>query len=435
MTNDIEVTLNLDRKMFYKEESNFGIFSIKVLDIDDWDSINDNEYITIKGSMPDLERGATYIANLTPKDDPKYGMGYLVNTIYQKALSTKDEIKTFLETILTPRQAESIFNAYPDGNVLDLIKTNGVDHNLIHGVGEKTLATIKEKVIKYEKYQKAIVELSAKYSIPYNAIIKLTDRYGSPDLLIQKLETNPYILTNINGYGFLKADEIALKMGIEKTSEHRIKACILHILDEEANNGHCWMSVSTMINKSLKLLGVKVIDVREVLNDDSANEDYEVDGSVIYKKKYKHVEVELGKNIDRLLDIESQIRIDNIEEKIAKVEERQGFLFTEEQKKAIYLAVEKNVLVVVGKAGTGKTSVIKGIVEVLKSVEDLLYATCALSGKASQRIQESTGLNSSTIHRLLVSDKEGSFQHNQFNQLIHDVVILDEASMVNSRAV
>jgi exodeoxyribonuclease V alpha subunit len=435
LDNNLEILIVPEKKFFYSYASSFGIYRVGVKPSSkDFDKLEIDTFgtITIKGSMPELEIGTVYVANVTPKMDKKYGLGYEVNYIFSKPLTTIEEQISFLRTLLTQKQVDSILEVYPNDDIIDLIKTNRFDYSKVKNIGEVTYNKIKEKILQNEKYQNAIIELTCKLGIPYKAVKKMSDFYGSPDILVEKINENPYLLIEVDGFGFKKVDELALSKGIEKTSPNRIKACVKYILDEQANDGHCWVKLTKTISEATKLLGLKIDDVEKVLNE-SDEEDFVVRDNIVYLKKYYLYEEGIKEHILRLLDEKTIYKIENIEEKIKKIEEEQGFSFTEEQRKAIYLAIENNVLIVNGKAGTGKTSVIKGIVEVLKSVDGLEYATCALSGKASQRIHESTGLDSYTTHRILGYNPEYGFLFDEHHPLPYDVIILDEASMINSQ--
>jgi exodeoxyribonuclease V alpha subunit len=442
-----EVTVIAEKRIYPKpfvDYNDFGIFAVNVVDTKNWDLIEDNTFgnITLKGSMPDLEIGKTYVAIVTKKKDPKYGLGYEVEMIYKKQFTTLEEQKTFLSTILSEFQIKALTDAYPSDNIIDLIKSDKLDVGITKGIGEATLVKIKEKIIENEKYQMAIIKLTGEFGIPYNAVKKLSDQYGSPDLLVDKITINPYILTEIDGFGFVKVDEMALKMGVDKKSEHRISSCIEYVLIEESNDGHCWMKKTKLINECIKLTGLSIADIREVA-ENAKGRKFLAEDKMVYLIEFHKYETRIRDNILRLLNAKFEHKINNLEEIIEKVEIKQGFKFTEEQRTAIVYAIEHNVVIVNGKAGTGKTSVIKGIVAVLQEITipsmydpnvmvGLEYATCALSGKASQRIQESTGLDSYTIHRLYGYNPRLGWAYDEFNNLQRDIIILDEASMVNS---
>lgn len=437
--NEDQFTIHINPvyKKFYGN-GNFGIYAVNVTsESPSQDRISEIDElfreIILVGVMPELETGALYVTEVGKKIHPKFGIQYEASTIYKKPLSTREEQKTFLGALITERQLNKICSAYPSENLIDLIEDDKLDVSLIDGVGERTYSKIKEKIKESRKYETAIIELG-KFGLNYKSISALSDKYGSPDLLIQKVNENPYILTELDGYGFKRVDDIALALGVPLTSKYRIMACIEFILESQANNsGHAWMKKTKAISEAIKLLNIKISDIDVVLTEYNEKEFFVVDqiNNRIYMKKYYKYENEIAQNLKRLLESENEYKIDDIEKAIEEVELEQGFKFTEEQVKAIHLAIESNVLVTVGKAGTGKTTAIRGIIKVLKKIEGLEYATCALSGKASQRIKEATGLDSYTIHRLLGYGRLG-FTYDIDNPMQYDIIILDEASMVNS---
>lgn len=428
-------------KKFYSSDTNYGIYSA-ILDKESPNMELFPDYklysyeITVVGSMPLLEENKIYIANVVQKNHPKYGKQYEIKSCYKKPFTTREEQLVFVRTVLTEFQANALSEAYPDGNLVEMIENDEIDLDKVKGIGEKKFLDIKKKIELNKQYQQAVVELSGQFGLNFNAVKSLSDKYGSPDLLLQKIYENPYILTEVDGYGFKKVDEIALKMEVDRKSKHRINSCIIYVLKEQANNGDVWIKKSTLISEVTKLTGLRIADVQEVINKTLEEEEipkYYVDKEDrAYLSKYHHEEVLISGHIKRLLETDSHYKIDDLEETIKEVEKEQGFEFTDEQKTAIKLSVKHGVVVISGKAGSGKTSVIKGIIKVLNKVKGLEYTTCALSGKASQRIQEATGMKSATIHRTLGFNPNTGWMYDNANKLGEDVIVLDEASMVNS---
>lgn len=435
-----ELTVKPTFKMFYAEDSSFGIFSVEpTKENDDAKDINLSSYgqFTVKGTMPFLEEGKQYVVKVKSKIvvDKQGREAYEIASIYESMPSTKEEQVSFLKAILTENQVEQIFKVYPDHDVVELISENKFDFSLVKGMGEVLYQKVKDKVMENIQYREAISKL-ANYGVTHNMIKKMSNHYGSPTLLMQKIEENPYILSyEIDGVGFKKADTIALSLGLSKDSPERIGACILYILEESGNDGHTWISRNKLVAGVAKELGLRmklVTEFFENISDAKINSRLFIDESRIALKNNYQAEEKIAEHIKRLLSIEDNYYITNIAQKIDDAEQEQGFDFTSEQREAIELAIKKNVIIINGKAGTGKTSVLKGVLKVLTSQNGLTYATCALSGKASQRIQESTGLLSSTMHRLLGYNPQGGFTFNEENPLDYDIIVLDEASMVNS---
>lgn len=396
--------------------------------------LNAYNNLTLNGVMPKLEVGRVYKAQLIEKKHPKFGVGYEVQHIYNEIPSSVEEQKAYLMTLLTENQVEAIYSYYSNGeDIISLMKNNTFDYEKISGIGEYTYNRIRAKIIDNLELQEALVSLS-KFGLTYNVISKLVKKYGSASLVVEKIEKNPYVLTEVDGIGFIKADEYALNMGIEKDSANRIYACISYVLDKSANDeGHSWIYKKELLSKCYELLKIdkKIIikSIKDLSNDDT----YITNEEKIAKRFLYNYEKNIKKSLLRLLNHKPK-KIDNVDERICKSEEKQGFKFTDEQKESIKKAIENNVIVVTGKAGTGKTTILKAILDVIgDDGEYKEYFTCALSGKASQRIAESTGLKSSTIHRLLEFDRNSmGFKHNEENKLEKGVVVIDEASMTNS---
>lgn len=438
----IELIIKPERELFYSNDTNFGIYAVAIAkETEDSSKVKLNDYgnLTVKGSMPVLEYGRSYKVRVVAKEDRKFGLGYEIQSVYEMMPTSKDDQKKFLSAILTEKQVGNIFAVYPDDDVIELISEDKFEYEKVKGLGEVTYNKVKKKVMDNIEYREAIVKLSEQYGVTHNMIKKMSDAYGSPTLLVQKIQEDPYILAyDVDGIGFKKADTVALANGIKKDSPKRIGACINYILEQEANSGHTWVSRNKLSSQVAEELGLRMkniqefIDMLEVDSDTKLSSRIRVEDSLLALEKNYKAELNIASNIQRLLDVEDNYHITNIEAKIDEAEREQGFDFTEEQRDAILKAVKKNVIIINGKAGTGKTSVLKGVLKVLTGQQDLIYATCALSGKASQRIQESTGLDSFTIHRLLGFNPSGGFEFNEENKLPHDIIVLDEASMVNS---
>lgn len=435
----ITIEVKITREVYKSTQNDWKIYGAIPNNEDDISEHNLklNEYgnITLNGEMPKLEVGRVYKAKVVEKENPKYGVGYNVLHIYQEMPKDIESQKKYFETLLTERQVKNIFEVYEGQDVIQLMKDNQFDYSLVNGIGEKIYEQIRTKIMDNLELQEALVELS-RFGLTYSIVSKLVKKYGSAKLVIQKIQNNPYVLTEVEGIGFIKCDKYALEMGVEKDSEERLTACLSHVLDEGANNdGHSWMKKKDVIKKMFSYTKVnkKLIgDFLDRLNGE--NYKFYTEGEVIAKMNLFNYENYINKALKRLLKHKPS-KIENLDTIIKEVEEKQGFDFTDEQRKAIELAVEHNVILITGKAGTGKTTILRGIVEVIKRNEKEFpeYFTCALSGKASQRIQESTGLTSSTIHRLLGWDSENNgFGFNHNNTLPKGVVVLDEGSMVNT---
>ncbi|WP_311078269.1 AAA family ATPase [Paenibacillus polymyxa] len=426
MTNEvIEIKLKPVRKLYYG--SDFGVFSC----ISSSHEVVNNQYgnFVINGPMPELHIDSEYIARLLYIQHKKYGWGYQVQNIRQELPTTIEGQHAFLRSILSSSQCEPLIKEFPKENIVEMIRNGTLDYSKIRGIGKKTFNKVREKVNENFNIQEVLVELS-KYGVTYTIIKKLLDRYyNSPTMVINKIKENPYILCEeVNGLGFKKVDGYALMMNVKEDSPYRLSAATEYILkDEGSKNGHCWIFIDDIKKLLVELLELPNETIDDFLLSENINKFYFDNNKIALKKAYQD-ELKIYKKITELLN-SPPFKVNNIEKKIEVVEIGQGFKFTEEQRQAIYDCVDNNVIVISGKAGTGKTSVLKGILNIL---DEYTYETCAFSGKASQRIIESTGLSSQTIHRLLAYNPKTGFLFNEMNPLDQEVIVPDEGSMIPS---
>lgn len=432
----IEIEVKIETLVWQSTQNDFKIYGATPTGDNDIEEhkLKFNKYnnITLQGVMPRLDIGSTYKAKMIEKNHPKFGVGYDVQQIFQDLPQSIDEQRAYLSTLLTKLQVESIYEVFEGQDIIEMMKSNTFDYNKVKGFGEHTYNGIRSKVLANLELQEALVALS-QYGLTYTIVSKLVKRYGSAKLVVEKIQKNPYVLTEVDGIGFVKCDAYALNMGVEPTSKYRLEACINYILEEEANNnGHSWITKEGLIKKATDILKIDQFTI-EIYLEDFDNINLYITETKVAKRNLYNYEKWIYESIHRLLD-QKPAEIPNLEEKIDVAEEKMGFKFTDEQRDAIRTAVLHNVVAITGKAGTGKTTILKGVVEVLKQSKDYVeYYACALSGKASQRIQESTGLEASTIHRLLGWNQErGGFGYDLDNPLPIGAGVLDEASMVNS---
>ena len=359
----------------------------------------------------------------------KYGVQFEFDTLELK----EAEIFFFLTKIVKGignKFAHELLEKYTEEELVEILNNNPDELLKFKGIKEKKLEKIVSSWQKF-KHLRELGSFLAKFGVTSNLITKIYSAFGEIDDLIEKIKKNPYMLINIRGIGFKRADEIAKAIGIDPRSEFRIMACLNYTLREYCDNNG---------NSSIdKFHLYKLLD--ESLN--FANEDalYEealskmlVDEEIYVTKENRYALSMLFNAEKNILDF-FQRREDEKNKKIiadfdAYLEKKQktlGFELSTEQKKAVELINDGHkTLFLIGYAGTGKSTSSRAILELLEEVvsyDDII--TIALSGIASQRISDTTGYSSSTIQSLLVKHKEKDF-------FPHKVILLDEASMVNS---
>lgn len=423
---------------YYNEDSNYGVYTFITNDdipefyVCSQDPFSDNptqaKGSTLTGKMQQLIIGMEYSVKATLEYSAKYkSYNYVPQTITSAIPQTYAQQAAFLRTQVTEKQADNILELYP--NVVDDIMQNKeIDYTKIKGIGETTWNRIKDKIL--DNYITSdIVTMLQPLGVTFSVIKKLITDEPNPALLKQKLLDNPYIMTRVHGLGFKKVDDLALKISPKlRVSIQRVLAFVKYYLNNIGEDlGHTWITQNELDNA-----------VR-----DNINECYEVYEDFIQKEKQNGIFLYFsGDRIGMASKYHNEMRILNIlkdlneyqssfdiyiNEGIRSAEKAQGFEYTEEQKEYINKACETNVVLVSGLAGTGKTTIIRALLSIYKNYS---IGCCALSAKAAQRITEATGHQASTIHRMLGFDRMG-FIYNADNRLPYDVIVLDEASMVN----
>lgn len=407
--------------------------------------------IKLKGNTCTLEYGTTYkvFCKLSESHEiygDTYELVYISKCI---DISSKDKQKEFLKNVLNENLVEKLFDEYDD--VIKLLEERDVKSLMkIKGIGNQVALKMIDEYEESKDYSSIYMELG-QLGLTHTFIKKLVDFYHSPDTVIDVVRNNPYDLVKVEGVGFKKADEVACKVGIGQYDIRRIKGFLLHHLNEQGEVGKSYLNYQELMKALYDTLGFVP---EEVVNATAKqmieNEDVVVleNGAKIALKRFYDLEKNIMNELLRLQighikviesdtdEFESELykdyipksfNIGNWETIIQRVEEEQGFTFTDEQKAAIKLSLDNHVMALTGLAGAGKTSTANGICSLYDNYNIL---ACALSGKASVRITEATGLPASTIHRAL-GYQNGKFMFNKDNKLAVDIVLIDEATMIN----
>lgn len=427
LSGTIELKATVGRCLFYNGESMFGVYAFEPLTNRESVKLNNWGNFVVSGNCPELFVGKNYEIIIEPTEHAKYGKGYGFVEVKQKQPTTIEEQQAYLKAMLKEKQYNAIIEKYPNHKVLDLMREERFDYSDIKGIQEKTYQKIKQYLFAHLDIQQALVELKD-LNISFKAMKKLIDHFGDARIVVQKIKENVYNLCEVKQFGFLKVDQYALNRGDDKNNKNRIVAGLKYILEEEAQSGHSWVARNSLVNKGVELLGIEQKLIEEVLHLLEDEKDFYFEDKRVSLYKYYFYEKEISKKLFKMLQTESNTNIDDIDRVIDQIEIDKDIKFTHEQRDAIKLSTENNVLVINGKGGTGKSFTVEWILKVLNKDR---YCCCALSGKAA-RILGEKGLVSKTIHKMLEVDPRTGFHYNFKNKLPYDVVVLDEASMVNS---
>jgi len=411
----------------------FGIFIAKPIEMEKGNgfsviSLDKYGEFCMKGNSPELSIGDRCLVVAKEHHDEKWGDQYNIVWINKHSkIDSEDNKKTFLNLILTPSQIKILYENLTDP--FEVIKNEDTETlTKIKGIGLTKACKLIEKYKETIDYSSAYIELD-KLGLTDNMIKKLCERYGSPDLLVEKFKDNPYILCeDIDGIGFKRADEYALRFGVDIKSEKRISAFIKYYLSEEAHKGNSWINTKDILAEVNSNLGERID--KKYVGKIIMTSDWiylSEDKQKLGLKRYYNLENSIAKELKRLMSGENDFEYKGWEDVVSKLENNLGFDYTDEQKDGVKTVLENNVVAITGFGGTGKTTIVKAMLEVLKFQS---FAQCALAGKAANRMFEVTGHEGYTIHRLLKAQGSFTFEHNEENQLPYDIIILDEASMI-----
>jgi exodeoxyribonuclease V alpha subunit len=312
----------------------------------------------------------------------------------------------------------------------------------INGVGQKTLNRISKSWAEKRESANVVANLTASFGLSVAYATKIYKHYGNNAISI--IKENPYrIAEDVWGIGFKKADEVAMSIGFKDDHPYRVESGILYILNESMNTGHCYLPSEILKNKAIEMLKVnrgsveKAIVVLQAKNNVTAASITREGDTAYYLSYVYNCEAYISKRIKELASIpacepnSTDGYIKGIQLKKSLLEWERGLKqLTDEQLDAAKTAMSQRISVITGSAGTGKTTTLKAIIQVIEANE-MTYALCAPTGKAAQRISEVTGKEAKTIHRLLEYQRSGHYNRNETNPLSYDYVIVDEASMVD----
>lgn len=418
-----------------------GNFKINETNIDDYDS-RVGRTITFTGYFHDLTEGDNYLFYGQEVEHIKYGNQFKVIKYERIKPEGKDGIIEFLSSDLFPGvgivMATSIVNTLGD-NALDKIINDRNVLNQVPKLSKKLVNVIYENIIQYEESHKTIISL-CDMGFAMKDAISIYNFYGSNTL--NYIEHNIYnIIDDIKNISFTKIDQIARLFNMDPINEFRVKAAIVYLMEVITfNNGDSYLEYDLIKNELEKFLNIGITD--EVLNQ--YFDDLEMELKIIRDdhKYYLFDLYEAESNIVETIKYLANKPIDkykNLNKQIEQLEQDYDITYNDLQKAAIVMALENNISIITGGPGTGKTTIIKAIVELYQKLNKLEtkelidhLALLAPTGRASKRMSESTLLPAMTIHRFLKWNKDtDQFAVNEYNKDNSKLIIVDEASMID----
>ena len=427
----MEKIVGVVENVVYRNENNdYTVFEI----IDD-----DNRLVTAVGIIPMVSEGENVVLEGQWTYHKEFGKQFSFVS-YEKSLPKEiDGIIQYLssKTIkgVGPITAVKIANRF-GMDTFDVIENHPEWLTDISGITRKKAAAISES-FRAQTELRGVMMFFKDY-MGTSEITKVYKQLGASSVGIVK--ENPYVLCNGEyGVSFEKADSIAASFGFSPECDVRIISGINYVLKYNANvNGHTCLPREKLVSATATLLSIKSEDVDGKIDGFVKSEDlysYKVlDNELIMTPEVNYREEYIAKKMKALSQDVVQLSSMDISSLIQKVETRIGVRYADKQREAIFRCMNGGVTIITGGPGTGKTTVVKGIISIFNDL-DFKTALAAPTGRAAKRMSEATGLEAKTIHRLLEMEKgvsdELKFNRNSRNPLDENVIIVDEASMID----
>ena len=384
--------------------------------------------ITLKGNVPSMRNGDEFIATYDEPQVSDYGTSYKLLTLSKEIDKTDDkQVYEYLKFLAGSNIANELIKLE---NPLELIE-NRCDEELlkVKGVGAKVLERMYANASTSLDYSYAFAELLP-FDMSKILIKNMCETLGSAQTAVQMCKTNPYgLVSKVKGISFIKADEIAMKCGLDMKSDMRLECAIYHILLENGATGKTYLTSAQLMSELSKLNLIDWMQVNKVIMQMEKDKKVVLinNGTEICLKHYFQLEGDIADEIDRLMKAESHINVPtDWRETVKAIEQEQGWEYTTEQMEGIQAVLKNNVVIITGYGGTGKSTITNAMTTILKDYE--IKQTC-LSAKASQRLSECSGIPAETIHRLLGLNMSST--ESRVDEIMTDVLIIDEGSMVN----
>ena len=418
----------VDRVTFHNPENGFCVLRVKAR--------GQRDLITVLGHAAMISAGEFVQVSGTWINDRTHGVQFRASFLKATAPTTVEGIEKYLASGMIrgigPVYAKKLVCAFGEA-VFDVIEQEPPRLRDVTGIGPKRA----ERIIAGWAEQKVIREIMLflhSNGVSTSRAVRIYKTYGAD--AVQLISENPYRLArDIRGIGFRTADQIAGKLGIEKTALIRVRAGISYALAEAMDDGHCGLPAEELVARTRELLEVPAELVETALSlelQGGAVIADDLDGRrCVFLAGLHRAEREIAEKLKALAVGKPPWPLIDADKAIPWVEKRTKLALAETQVEAVRVSLASKVLVITGGPGVGKTTLVNSILKIL-GAKAIAIALCAPTGRAAKRLSESTGLEAKTIHRLLETDpRTGAFRRTEEAPLDCNLLVVDETSMVD----
>jgi exodeoxyribonuclease V alpha subunit len=418
----------VERVTFHSPETGFCVLRVKVR--------GHRDLVTVIGSAASIQPGEFIQASGRWDTHREHGIQFKTTFLKVMPPSSLDGIEKYLGSGMIkgigPHFARKLVKAFGE-EVFDVIENAPERLRKLDGIGPKRV----EKITSGWADQKAIREIMVflqSHGVGTSRAVRIYKTYGAG--AIPLVSENPYRLArDIRGIGFLTADQIAEKLGIEKTAMIRARAGISYTLTEAVSEGHCGLPEDDLMPMAEKLLEIPADILRDALQQELQDQTVVADTigekRCIFLGPLWNAEKVIAERLKSLATNQPSWPEIDAERAIPWVERKLGVTLAESQRQAVKMTVSSKVMVITGGPGVGKTTLVNAILRILV-VKGVTVALAAPTGRAAKRLSESTGMEAKTIHRLLeVDPRHGGFKRGVDHPLHCNLLVVDETSMVD----
>jgi exodeoxyribonuclease V alpha subunit len=433
----VKIHGQIERITFCNEENGFTVAKMKVQ--------GQRELVTITGNLPGINSGEILDLWGEWNRHPKFGHQFKIVRFQSVQPATAVGIEKYLGSGLIrgigPVMAGRLVQKF-GADTLEVIENEPGRLEEVEGIGRKRVQMIKEAWETQREIRNVMIFLQG-HGVSAAYATKIYKQYGQDAIAV--VQDNPYRLAaDISGIGFMSADKIAQNLGVPRDSLVRAEAGILFVLHQLTNEGHVYYPYEPLIKESQAILGLereiiakafgKLAEEHKIVWEDLKDPSVEMqeNNKAVYLSGYHAAEMGIARKVKELLASPSAVRPIHAEEAMDWVQKRLDIQLAGKQQEAVKTALRNKVMVLTGGPGTGKTTIMKAILEICRQVTPRILLA-APTGRAAKRMSEATGWEAKTIHRLLEwSFEKMGFKRDQNHPLEADIVIIDETSMIDT---